>query len=235
MNGGGIVSDKTKYVLIIILCVVLVLVVVLLIIRPFDTETPLVTSPTLTSETPALETPPPSETLQPTGPAVTDTPRTESVIDKKQISRFFDMNKDEIFQLLGDNYTVVDTGAEGLCDGYAYQELGLTFVFNDDTNAVSWIEPFFKDADFNDAGYWVHDVAPLLFEAYCLTMDMNFDRIEEQLGSGVRTESFIEIPEYKIFILSFKIDNYRLEFISFSEDGAYPRLALFAEHDDGNN
>ena len=242
-------SGKTKYVLIFILCAAMVLIVLYLIIRPFDTETPLVTSPTVTHgtpmpetppvassaqipETPMPETPPPSETSQPTEPPVTDTPPPEIVIDKEQISRFFDMNKGEIIQLLGDNYAVVDTGAEGLCDGYAYQDLGLTFVFNDDTSAVSWIEPFFNDADFNDEGYWVHDVAPLLFEIYGLTMDMNFDRIEEKIGSGVKSESFIEIPEYKTFVLSYRMNNYRLEFISFSEDGAYPRLTLFAEYDD---
>jgi len=233
-------SGKMKNILIVILSAVLILVVVLLIVRPFDNDTPPVASNTPTPETsapdsppPPTETPPPPTetpvTLQPPESPNTNDHQPEIVIDKGQISRFFDMNKDGIFQLLGDNYEIVATGAEGLLDGYAYQDHGLTFIFRDETNAVYYIEPYFIEAGFNENDDWVHSVSPVLFEAYGITAAMNFNQIEEHLGDGNRFESFIETPENKTFCLAYKMGNYSLEFISFSEDGANPRLALLAE------
>ena len=45
------------------------------------------------------------------------------------ISAFMDYSKDQVLEYLGKEYTIVMAGAEGLEDGYYYEEYGITLLF----------------------------------------------------------------------------------------------------------
>jgi len=121
----------------------------------------------------------------------------ELKIDKKQIVRFFEIdNKEDILKLLGNDYKIVQVGAEGLIDGYSYDKLGIIFAFSED-GKLDWIE------------------GEKLYSVFNVKAEMSLKQVEERLGTGTKGKAFIETPDHPIDTLDYKMDNYYLSFYSF--------------------
>lgn len=48
----------------------------------------------------------------------------------ENIKKIMGLNKEQVIDVLGDNYEIVPAGAEGLKEGYYYEEYGVTIVFD---------------------------------------------------------------------------------------------------------
>jgi len=118
----------------------------------------------------------------------------------QQMDAYFAMTKDEILAMLGADYQVVPAGPEGVCDGYFYEELGLTFAFYPDEDALELIdcdEPF----RFNGVG-----------------TGSLFSEITAALGDGEINETWMELPEYTVFTLAYHWGDTVYCFIAFEAD-----------------
>lgn len=121
------------------------------------------------------------------------------------LESYFDFTRGELVQKLGDEFEIVDSGVEGLLDGYHYRELGFTLVFD----------------TYNDAAllFWIEcDVDKL--ELNGLKQDMSLYQIQKRLGKGNLKRDTVQdgIDEYGYY-LTYKIDKIILEFFSFAKDG----------------
>lgn len=120
--------------------------------------------------------------------------------DFNDVIQYLNMSKKIIFEKLGTNYKIVETGAEGVITGYYYKGLGITFTFSD-TGSVSWIECNEKvDINGTKAG-------------------MNFEQIQRILGKTTIVESWVETPENKAYIIRYKISSAIVFFTSYNKDG----------------
>ncbi|MCL2671215.1 MAG: hypothetical protein FWF10_04165 [Clostridiales bacterium] len=157
------------------------------------------------------QTPPSTQSPQEEIVAISPSP-TEFTIDEARIAWFFETDKAAILALLGDDFEIVDTGAEGSVEGWHYPALGIVFTFmyesyeevDDSENYVLWIE------------------GEGLYAAFGLTADMwedtdelsvFFDYVEGILGEGMRIDTWLETPDHPIVILQYMPrDKYMLEF-----------------------
>lgn len=121
-------------------------------------------------------------------------------ITSEDVDRFFDMTKDEVIKLFGDNYEVVGAGAEGSYEGYYYKNYGLTFVFqySDDVIGIDTDDKF----DINGA-----------------RTGMNFAQIQEHLGETEVIETWMEAPENIVYEVVYFIGKCKYIFYSVEFNG----------------
>lgn len=123
------------------------------------------------------------------------------------IFKYLSMPKDEILSELGNSYKIIPTGAEGACEGYYYENLGLTFIFDTD-KSVDWID---CDESVNIEG---------------AREGMNFEQIQKLLGTAKIEETFIETPEFKAYEITYVKENAIICFLSMNKDGNNSDLYL---------
>lgn len=118
----------------------------------------------------------------------------------KQIDVFFTRSKAEIIEKLGSDYTVLPAGPEGVCDGYYYEDLGMSFAFYPDSDTLELIDcyPNFK----------IHGVGT----------GSLFSEILEALGDAEIVETWLELPIYTAFMVQYHLGNAEYSFIAFEKD-----------------
>jgi len=119
----------------------------------------------------------------------------------QQIDAFFSMTRDEIIAMLGPDYEVVPAGPEGVCDGYFYADLGLTFAFYPDEDMLELIA---GEAPFTIGGAGVGSL---------------FSEVMAALGDTEIIETWIELPEYTAFMVAYQWGDTVYHFVSFEENG----------------
>lgn len=117
-----------------------------------------------------------------------------------QIDEYFTMPKEKIIEQLGPDYEVVDAGPEGVCEGYFYEELGMTFAFYPDSDTLDSIDC--------DPNFKIHGVG----------IGSLFSEILEALGDAEIVETWIELPINKAFMLRYSLGNCEYSFIAFEKD-----------------
>lgn len=127
----------------------------------------------------------------------------------QQIDAYFTMTKDEILEQHGPDYEVLSAGPEGVCDGYCYEELGMTFAFYPDEDALEMIE---CDENFKICGVGVGSL---------------FSEIIETLGENEIKETWIELPIYTAFVVEYRWGATDYNFVSFDQDGPVDSLWIF--------
>jgi len=127
----------------------------------------------------------------------------------QQIDAFFAMTRDEIIAMLGPDFEVEPAGPEGVCDGYFYEDLGLTFAFYPDEDALELIV---GDANFRIGGVGVGSL---------------FSEIMEALGDTEIIETWMELPIYTVFVLEYHWGDSTYSFISFDVDEPVHLLWIF--------
>lgn len=125
-------------------------------------------------------------------------PRTETM---KDIDRYLYMPKSDIVKELGNSYKVVETGSEGLQEGFYYEDIGLTFTFDEESQWVLWIDCDSK-VDINGA-----------------RAGMDFSQIQKALGKGQITETWVETPENVAYELGYRIGDSLVYFLSYQQSG----------------
>jgi hypothetical protein len=118
----------------------------------------------------------------------------------KQIDEYFTMTKEEIIGKLGQDFSVVAAGPEGICDGYFYEDLGMAFAFYPDEEILDSIDcyPNFK----------IHGVG----------IGNDFSEIMEALGDTEIVETWLELPIYTVYMVRYRLGNSDFSFIAFEED-----------------
>lgn len=122
-------------------------------------------------------------------------------IGLEEIDYILDLTKRDVEERVGKDYEVVGTGAEGACDGYYYRRLGITVSFGAEQEEVNWID---CDETFDIKG--VH-------------AGMDFMQIREVLGEGKPDETWMETPDYPVYMVEYEIGNLRVTFWSYSKEG----------------
>ncbi|MEW6182168.1 MAG: hypothetical protein AB1500_03190 [Bacillota bacterium] len=130
--------------------------------------------------------------------------------DIKGISGIINMSKDGVVGELGNNYEFVDAGPEGAREGYYFVEYGLTFVFDDDHKIVSIDCDQMVDINGARAG-------------------MDFAQVQKKLGGKKIAETSYGIPENKAYELSYWINECKVVFSSFEEDGRDSWVTVYKE------
>lgn len=130
--------------------------------------------------------------------------------DEYELSMFtiFDYNDVEVFEFLGDKYEIVPAGAEGSYDGYYYDELGITIVF-DYYGKIEFIECTDK--------YVYNGVST----------GMSFEEIQAILGKSEIDEGWYETPDNKVYSINYSIDGVIFNFISFETDYSESYLTVY--------
>jgi len=118
----------------------------------------------------------------------------------QQIDAYFAMTKDEIIAMLGPDYVVEPAGPEGVCDGYFYEDLGMSFAFYPDEDTLELIA---CDDNFMIGGVGVGNL---------------FAEIMDALGDTEIIESWMELPEFTVFLLEYQWSDAVYSFISFDVD-----------------
>ena len=118
----------------------------------------------------------------------------------QQIGAYFAMPKDQLIATLGPGYEVAPAGPEGVCDGYFYEELGLTFAFYPDEDELEMID---CDEPFKLNGVGAGNL---------------FAEITAALGDNEIQETWIELPEYTAFMLEYQWGEIVYVFIAFDAD-----------------
>jgi hypothetical protein len=126
----------------------------------------------------------------------------------EDVTRYAYMYKDEIINELGSEYEIVETGAEGVCVGYHYNHLGLTFTFGDQD--VAWIDCDEK-VDINGA-----------------RAGMNFTQVQEILGKTFIEKTWVETPENTAYQLIYEANKCLVFFLSYYEDGRDTEVFVMA-------
>ena len=119
---------------------------------------------------------------------------------ESSILDYINLTKDELLKKLGTNYQIVPTGAEGACEGYRYEKIGITIVFDD-----------FLRVDFIECDEKVVIKG--------VRAGMNFSQIQQKLGKTTVIETWIESPENKIYQIRYAIGNCNLIFNSEKKNG----------------
>lgn len=123
-----------------------------------------------------------------------------------QIDEYFTMPKEKIIDTLGPNYEVVYAGPEGVCEGYFYEELGMTFAFYPDSDTLDSID---CDPNFKIQGVGIGSL---------------FSEILEALGDAEIVETWIELPSNEAFMLRYSLGNCEYSFIAFEKDAPVDML-----------
>jgi hypothetical protein len=118
----------------------------------------------------------------------------------RQIDEFLTMSREEIIEKLGPDYSVEPAGPEGAMDGYCYENLGMTFAFDPDSDVVELIDC--------DSNFKIHGVGP----------GSLFSEILEALGETEIVETWIELPVYTAYIARYKFGNSAYCFTAFEKD-----------------
>jgi len=118
----------------------------------------------------------------------------------RQMDAYFAMTKGEILAMHGPGYQVVPAGPEGVCDGYFYEDLGLTFAFYPDEDALELID---CDESFKLNGVGAGNL---------------FSEITEALGDTEIIETWMELPEYTVFMLAYHWGDTVYCFLAFEAD-----------------
>jgi len=118
----------------------------------------------------------------------------------RQILTYLAMTKDELIVTLGQDYTIEPAGPEGVCDGYFYEDLGMTFAFYPDEDTLELIA---CDSNFRMDGVGVGSL---------------FSEIMDVFGDTEIIESWMELPEYTIYLLEYQWGEAVFSFISFDVD-----------------
>ena len=134
-------------------------------------------------------------------------PKTETL---KDIIKYLYLSKDELLKELGNNYEIVDTGAEGVLKGYYYKDLGITITFSDENKSVFWIDCDEK-VDINGA-----------------RAGMNFAEIQAILGKAAIEETWEETPTNKAYAIMYTIGKCNVTFKSFQKDGSNSMVSIMA-------
>ena len=122
----------------------------------------------------------------------------------------FKDSKDSVLKKLGDKYQLSGAGVEGSEEGYLYEELGITIVFDNDY--VSAIYCGMKVV-INGA-----------------SAGMNFKQVQEKLGQAKIEETWVETPDNKAYSMTYIIENCIVEFLSYSKDGNESMLSIYSQN-----
>ncbi len=128
-------------------------------------------------------------------------------LTQQELLGLLNLKKEAILSKLGDQYSVIPTGAEGSYDGYYYKNHGITIVF-ENTDEIAFIEC---------------DKKVVISGAHA---GMKFSQIKEKLGEAPVVESWYGTPENKVYEIKYKRENYTLNFFSFSSDGNKSELTI---------
>lgn len=118
--------------------------------------------------------------------------------------------KDSVLKKLGDKYQLTEAGIEGSEEGYFYEELGITIVFDNDY--VSAIYCGMKVV-INGA-----------------SAGMNFKQVQEKLGQAKIEETWVETPDNKAYSMTYIIENCIVDFLSYSKDGSESMLSIYSQN-----
>ena len=129
-------------------------------------------------------------------------------LTKPELIGLVELTKDEIISKLGKKYKVILTGAENSFEGYYYESLGITIVFEYD-GSVAFIEC--NEKVVIDGAH----------------EGMNFSQIKEKLGEAKITETFYGIEENKGYKVEYIVGDCVLKFYSYSLDGSNSSLKIF--------
>lgn len=127
------------------------------------------------------------------------------------LESYFDFNRGELIQKLGNEYEPVDSGAEGTYRGHHYRGLGITLVFDDNYDSFEKAPLLWIDCDVDK------------LELNGLSPDMSLNQIQERIGKGeiIREKIDEDIWYHKYwYTLTYKIGSISLEFRSFTEDAS---------------
>ncbi|MCL2811340.1 MAG: hypothetical protein FWD25_05550 [Clostridia bacterium] len=115
----------------------------------------------------------------------------------QQIDSYFTMTKNEILAKHGPGYVVEPTGPEGICDGYFYEDLGMAFAFYPDEDTLELIA---CDENFTIRGVGVGSL---------------FWEIMESLGHTEIIETWMEHPDFVVYLMEYHWGDSVYSFISF--------------------
>jgi hypothetical protein len=127
----------------------------------------------------------------------------------ENVCDLMDLKKDELLERFGDDFEIVPEGGEGSEEGYRYEQLGLTFVFEGADNHIAWVSCSEK-VDINGA-----------------RTGMDFEQIQEKLGITEINDTFIETPEHKAYEINYKIGDCTVNFFSQDKDGKDAGATVF--------
>lgn len=127
--------------------------------------------------------------------------------DLENIKKIMNLKKEQVIEILGDDYETVNTGAELSEEGYNYKEYGMTIVFDDFLfpGMISYIECNEK-VDIKGA-----------------RLGMSFEEIINILGEG---ESREPGPEQPVYALYYKYDDIIVWFGGSDKEGAHTTLEI---------
>lgn len=123
----------------------------------------------------------------------------------KELQRYVLMPQSQVFKELGEDYELTDTGAEGVLTGYYYKPIGLTFTF-EETGESMFIDCD-ETVDINGA-----------------RAGMSIVQVAGILGKVPVKKTWIEIPEFDAYYVTYMIGKCRVEFVSYSGENAEDTL-----------
>ena len=128
----------------------------------------------------------------------------------KDLFSYVVLTKKEVLNKLGMKYKIVQTGAEGSYEGYEYESLGLTFVF--EAGKVAWID---CDEKVKISG---------------AKTGMNFMQIFTKLGEAKVVDTWFETEDNKAYKIEYIIQNCKVVFFSFNKDGTESELSIYPKN-----
>ena len=133
--------------------------------------------------------------------ALGNPPKDADALRIGQIDEFLSLSGEEIIAKLGPGFEAVAAGPEGAMDGYCYEALGMTFAFYPDSVMPDLIE---CGPGFRISGVGVGSL---------------FSEILEALGDAEITETWLELPDYTVYLIDYQLGNGIYSFIAFEKDG----------------
>jgi len=125
------------------------------------------------------------------------------------IEACFSMTREEIIEAFGPNFEEVAAGPEGVCDGYYYEEVGITFAFYPDTDELDSIS------------------CDESFRIYGVGVGSYLTEIIETLDDVEIIETWVETPYNKAFMVPFSYGNIHFNFIAFDKDTPVDLLWIY--------
>ena len=138
-------------------------------------------------------------------------------IDPEVLINILSMNRSDLFNKYGNDYSVVYEGAEGTTEGYCYKNLGISVFFSDDCQNVLSIT---CDNKVDLAG---------------VRAGMNFKQIQDYYGKTDISEDWIETPDNKIYTVTYELRDYILQFTSSNSDGSNSTAEVIAYTPESEN
>ena len=138
-----------------------------------------------------------------------------NALEGEKLFTYFKLKKDQVLQRLGNNYSIVYTGAEGSYEGYHYPKIGITIVF-EDNETIRFIECDNK-VNFNGA-----------------KAGMSFAKIQQKLGKREIQETWYETEDNKAYKIEYVYGDLIVEFLSFNKDGKDSVVTIYKNPSSNN-